>query len=258
MKTSVDLEKVFSVVDIDLTKWRPKEALKTIIVRAGKQAKPLLFQMIQDPDPIKYNFARECLEEIGVSIDEYSKVLEKPPILQFYGFLYRQRKEMLLENLWTAQSKLRYHTKGQMRFEYFIQNLFSTLGFVTLFVDPSGKQGVDLIAFHPNKPVVLIIGCTTSALKNDLEKLNMTLNEMEDALKDLLLKYRILPMVFISRKVGIHDADMKYAGKKGIAILTYEEITTLLEMLRTNRGSEEIMRQIELSIPIPDIDNPYE
>jgi hypothetical protein len=260
MKTSVDLEKLFSIVDIDLTKWRPKEALKTVIIKAGKQAKPLLFEMIQDPESIRYDFARECLEEIGVSIEEYSKVFEKSPILQIYEFFHRKRKSMLLKNLWKDQDKLRNPIKNaQMdNFEYFIHHLFSALGFVTLFVDPSGEKGVDLIAFHPNKPIVLIIGCTTSILKYDLEKLNMTLIEMEDALKDLLLKYRILPMVFISRKVGIHDADMEYAGKKRMAILTYEEITTLLEMLRTNRGSEEIMKQIELSIPIPDIDNPYE
>lgn len=250
MKTSIDLKKLFSVVDIDLSMWRPRGALKTIMIKAGEQAKPLLLEMVKEEDQTTYEVAIDCLGEIGVSIEEYSKVFEKPPILQIYEFFYKQRQGMFLENLWKEQDKLRNQLKKKyMKFEYFIQNLFSALGFVTLYVDPSGKEGVDLIAFAPNKPYILIIGCTTSILKNDLEKLKMTLSEMEDALKELLFKYRILPTVFISRKVEISPADSEYAGKNKIAIVTQKETTTLLNMLRTHRGSNEIIKHIEQLIP---------
>ena len=249
METSIDLEKLFSVVTIDLRKWQPREALKDIMIKSGRQSKPLLFKMIKDKD--RYTFALGCLEEIGVSIEEFSKIFDTPPILQVYEFFYGQRKEMFLENLWKEQDKLRNPLKKKyMRFEYFVQNLFSALGFVTLFVDPSGKEGVDLVAFAPNKPYILIIGCTTSILKNDLEKLSMTLNEMKDALKELFKKYRILPIVIMSRKVEVTSSDSEYAGKNNIAILTQEETTTLLKMLRTNRGTEEIIKQIKQSIPL--------
>ena len=258
MKTSIDLEKLFSVVDIDLRKWRPREALKNIMIKEGEQAKPLLFEMVKDKDPIRYAFAVDCLEEIGVSIEEYSKVFEKPPILQVYEFFYGQRKEMLLENLWKEQDKLRNPLKKKyMRFEYFIQNLFSALGFVTLFVDPSGKEGVDLVAFAPNKPYILIIGCTTSILKNDLEKLSMTLNEMEDSLEELFAKYRILPIVITSKKVEVTPADSEYAGRNYIAVLTQKETETLLKMLRTNRRSDEVIEHIKQSIPPIQTENPY-
>ena len=250
MRTSINLQKLFSIVDIDLGKWRPREALRNIMIKAGKQAKPLLFKIVKDKDQVRYEFAMRCLEEIGVSVEEYSKVFEKPPILQVYEFFYEQKKGMFLENLWKEQDKLRNELKKKyMKFEYFIQNLFSALGFVTLYVDPSGKEGVDLIAFAPNKPYILIIGCTTSILKNDLEKLKMTLSEMEDALKELLFKYRILPTVFTSRKVEISSVDSEYAGKNKIAIVTQKETTTLLNMLRTHRGSDEIIKHIEQLIP---------
>ena len=258
METSIDLERLLSVVDIDLNKWRPKAALKKIMIKAGERAKPLLFEMVKNKNEVRYTFAVECLEEIRVSIEEYSKVFEKSPVLQLYEFFYEQKKGMLLENLWKEQDKLRNPLKKKyMRFEYFIQNLFSAFGFVTLFVDPSGKEGVDLIAFAPNKPYILIIGCTTSVLKNDLEKLNMTLNEMEDALVELFEKYRILPIVIMSRKVEVTSSDSEYAGRNNIAILTQEETTTLLKMLRTNRRSEEIIKQIEQWIPTVQTENPY-
>jgi len=250
MRTSINLQKLFSIVDIDLGKWRPREALRNIMIKAGKQAKPLLFKIVKDKDQVRYEFAMRCLEEIGVSVEEYSKVFEKLPILQVYEFFYEQKKGMFLENLWKEQDKLRNELKKKyMKFEYFIQNLFSALGFATLYVDPSGKEGVDLIAFAPNKPYILIIGCTTSILKNDLEKLKMTLSEMEDALKELPFKYRILPTVFISRKVEVSSADSEYAGKNKIAIVTQKETTTLLNMLRTRRGSNEIIKHIEQLIP---------
>ena len=260
MKTGIDLKRLLSVDDIDLNKWRPKRALKNIMIKSGDRAKPSLFKMIKDNDEVRYTFALECLEEIGVSIEEYSEVFEKPPILQVYEFFHGQRKGMLLENLWKEQDKLGDKMKNaQMRkFEYFIHHFFSTLGFVTMFVDPSGRKGVDLVAFSPNRPYILIIGCTIGVIKTDLQRLDNTLNEMCEALEKLCERFRILPMLITSKKVTVTDEDLKYAGKSGIAILAYEETTKLLEMLRTNRTSEEIIEQIELSIPVPDSDNPYE
>jgi len=251
MKTSVDVERLFSIADIELGIQSVRQTSRKIIKKAGQQAKPLLLSMIKDKHYVRYTFALNCLEEIGVSIEEYSRVFEKHPILQIHEFFYNQRKGMLLENLWKEQDELGKSIKKSQirRFEYFVQNLFSVLGFVTLFVDPSGKEGVDLIAFSPNEPYILVIGCTTSILKDDLQKMKMTITEMIDALKELFAKYRILPTVFTSRKVDVTPADSEYAGKNSIAILTQEEITTLLKMLRTNRRSDEIIKHIKQSIP---------
>ena len=127
-----------------------------------------------------------------------------------------------------------------------------------MFLDPSGKEGIDLVAFHPNRPYILVIGCTTGIIKGDLQKMSNTLLDMEEALEEIFAKYKILPMVITSKKTMITPADSEYAGENKIAILTQEETTKLLDMLRTNRTSEEIVKQIELSIPFPDFDNPYE
>jgi len=251
METDIDLERLFSVVDIDLNKWRPKEALKKIMIKAGERAKPLLFELVKDRNQVRYAFAVECLEETGVSIEEYSNVFEKSPILQIYEFFHRKRKSLLLENLWIEQDKLRNPIKNaQMdNFEYFIHHFFSALGFVTMFLDPSGKKGVDLVAFHPNRPYILVVGCTTGIIKGDLQKMNSTLIDMEEALAEIFAKYKILPMVITSKKAMITPDDFEYAGENKIAILTHKETTTLLKMLRTNRGSDEIIKHIKQLIP---------
>ena len=260
METNIDLERLFSVVDIDLNKWRPERALKKIMIKAGEQAKPSLFEMIRDKEQVRYTFAVECLDEIGVSIEEYSKVFDKSPILQVIEFFHRKRKSLLLENLWKEQDKMGNSIKNaQMdNFEYFIHHFFSALGFVTMFLDPPGKEGVDLVAFHPNRPYILVIGCTTGIIKGDLQKMSNTLIDMEEALEGLFAKYKVLPVIITSKKAMITAADSECAGGNGIAILTQEETTKLLDMLRANRGSEEIIKQIESSIPLPDYDNPYD
>jgi len=73
---------------------------------------------------------------------------------------------------------------------------------------------------------------------------------MKDALKELFTKHRILPTVFVSRRVEVYSADSEYAGKNSIAILTQKEVTTLLKMLRTNRRSGEIIKYVKQSIPL--------
>lgn len=260
MKTHIDLEKLFSGVKIDWSKWEPKEALKRILINEGDISKPFLLEMIKEKDQNCHSFTLECLEELGVSIEEYSKVFEKPPILQVFEFFHRKRKNLHLENLWREQDNLRNPIKGAKmdKLEYFMHHFFSALGFVTLFVDPSGKKGVDLVAFHPTKPHILIIGCTTGIIKEDLQKMNNTLIEMEETLEELLKKYRTLPIIITSKKVMVTNADREYAGENEIAILAHQETTKLLEMLRTNRTIDEIMDQIKLSIPpAPDDNNPY-
>lgn len=251
METSIDVERLFSLVDINLGIQSIRQILGNIIIKAGKQAKPLLLRMVKDEHHVRYTFALECLEKTGVSIEEYSKVFEKSPILQIYEFFYEKKKGMLLENLWKKQDKLGDSIKhAQMgRFEYFIDNVFSALGFVTLFVDPAGKKGVDLVAFSPNEPYILIIGCTTGVIQFDLQNLNITTNEMKEALRELFARYRILPMVITSEKVEVYPIDSEYAGKNNIAILTQKEVTALLKMLRTNRRSSEIIKYVKQSIP---------
>jgi len=256
METSIDVERLFSVLDINLKERLlhfslPIQTLKNITIKSGKQAKQLLLKMIMDENQDKYTFALDCLEEIGVSIEEYSRVFEKSPITQVYEFFYGKKEEMLLENLWKEQDKLGEPVKHAQtkRFDHFIQNLFAALGFVTLYVDSSGREGVDVVAFSPNQPYILVIGCTTGIMPDDLKKLNVSLTEMKDTLKELFQKYRILPMVITSKRVDVSSTDSEYAAKHNIAILTHDEATNLLKMLKTNRKSDEIIKHVKQSIP---------
>jgi len=68
------------------------------------------------------------------------------------------------------------------RFEHFIQNIFSAFGFVVIYVEPSRRRGVELVAFSPDTFQCYVIGCTTAVLKDDIPKLRATLVEMEDSL----------------------------------------------------------------------------
>jgi hypothetical protein len=255
MESSVDVEKLFSVLEIDLAQLLhlqlPRQYLKEIVIRAGKQTEQFLLKMVKHQEEVRYTFASECLEEIGVSFEEYSKVFDRPPVLQVYEFFFEKMPTMLLENLLKAQETLGGPIKRApiRKSDYFSLVLFSVAGFTTLFVDPADREGVDIIAFAPNEPYILVIGCTTGILSYDLQKLTLTLEKMENALKDLLSRYRVLPMVITFKGLEVSPNDFEIASRNRIAILTSKELESLLRMLKANRGSKEIIKQIKQWVP---------
>jgi len=61
-----------------------RRLLNLLFVKMGKMSKPTLFEIILDEE--KFDFALECLKEIGISREELSKIFPEPPMKQVYKF----------------------------------------------------------------------------------------------------------------------------------------------------------------------------
>ncbi|MCZ2808214.1 MAG: hypothetical protein O2V44_02550 [Candidatus Bathyarchaeota archaeon] len=223
--------------------------VRKILVKGGESSKPILFEMLQDDE--KYDYALECLKEIGVSTEELSNVFPKPPILQIYNFLYSQARRVKkmpkdLNTLWMEKEGLGENVPGTTdRLEHLLLHVFSCFNFVTLNVAPLHIESVDIIGFHPETLDLLIIGCTTGVLKDDLAKMDALVNKMEKEMPDLFSACTVTPVVVCSKSAAISPSDAKYSREQEIAILQDYDIDKLLEMLNTNREPRQVLGYIE-------------
>ena len=221
--------------------WYP---LKDIALRIGESAKPSLLKLAKSWDHSEHDFAILCLNEMRVSFDEITAMFEKNPIVQVYDFFFENNKKLLLNELWKNKRKLGDQLPRKwLRIEYLAQNVFSAFGFLVLYVDPSGREGVDMVAFSPDTLDCYVVGCTIGVLKDDALKLKATLVEMERNLEEFFTKYRVTPVIF-----SLKEVDLQYSGAYGIAVLTPEKINKLIEMLKTNRTREDVNDYILQSI----------
>jgi len=223
--------------------------VKKVLVKGRESSKPILFEMLQDDE--KYDYALECLKEIGVSTEELSNVFPKPPVLQIYNFLYSQARRVKkmpkdLNTLWMEKEELGKNVLGTTdRLEHLLLHIFSSFNFVTLNVAPLQIESVDIIGFHPETLDLLIIGCTTGVLKDDLAKMDALINKIETEMPDLFSICTVTPVVVCSKSAAISPSDAKYSREQGIAILQDYDIDKLLEMLNTNREPRQVLRHIE-------------
>lgn len=222
--------------------------LKKILVKGGESSKPVLFEMLQDDE--KYDYALECLKEIGVSTEELSKLFPEPPMLQVYNFLYSQSRSSKLPKdlnaLWLEKEKLGEQVSGKTdRLEHLLLQIFCSFNFVTLNVAPLKLEGVDLVCFYPETLDLLIVGCTTGVLKDDLSKMDALITEMEKQIPNLFDVCSITPIVVCSKVAAISPSDKKYSAEQGIVVLQSPNIDKLLEMLNTNREARAVIKYIE-------------
>ena len=225
-----------------------KEYVHELLLRAGESSKPILFELLKDDQ--KYEFVLWCLKDIGVSIDELSKLFPKPPILQIYDFLYSQARSRKIPKdlnvLWMEKEKLRENVPGNTsKLEHLLLHIFSGFNFVTLNVAPLGLTSVDIVCFYPETLDLFIIGCTTGVLKDDLAKLDSLVMKMEMKMPNLFNVCTVTPVVVCSEVAAISPSDAKYSSEQSIAILQDHDIDKLLEMLSTNRESRQVLRYIE-------------
>jgi len=239
-KPRIDFDQLFAIASRDIGIASVRETLKGIILKIGKPAKQKLLEMAKSDEEKEYAFAMECLTEIGVSVDEISSILGKNPVLQLHDFFY---EKIELEQLWQDRRELGETIKKStiQKFDHFVLNLFNCFGLIALFVDPAGKEGVDVIAFSPSTPHLIIAGVTTGVLHDDLPKLNQTLIEMRRELPQLAKRYDVIPIIFTSKDTQPHESDIEFAKKNGIIILTANEIRKLLEMMKTGRRASDLI-----------------
>jgi len=236
---------------IRLNWWTERQGLgyqlKLLFVKMGKVSKPILFEIIKDDE--KYDFALDCLKEIGVSNEELTKIFPDSPMLQVYNFLYSEQKKKnpeTLDLLWREKTKLGKKMPGVYdRFEHLLLHIFSCFNFATLNVAPLSIPSIDIICFHPETVDLFIIGCTTGTLQDDLAKMDSQVKNMQLRVPEIFRKCSVTPIVASSELGDIHPFNEQYAAQNSIVIMQREDIDKLLEMLITNRTSRKVIKYIK-------------
>lgn len=100
----ISASKILDNIRLNWWKEHPglRYKLQLLFVKMGKLSIPILLEIMQDEE--KYDFALECLKEIGVSNEELSKIFPESPMLQAYNFLYSEQKKGFLK-LWIYYGK---------------------------------------------------------------------------------------------------------------------------------------------------------
>jgi len=246
----IDATKLLSNIDVDWWRRYPnvRTSLHGLFVKMGESAKPTLLKILQEKE--KFDFALECLKAIGISREELSKLFPESPVLQVYNFLYSfgggKKFPKGLNELWTRKKELEKIVPGKTTWlEHLVIHIFSSFNFVTLNVAPLKIESVDVVCFYPETLDLLIIGCTTGVLKDDLAKMDALVNKMETEMADLFDICTVTPIVVYSEVAAISPSDAKYSREQGIAILQNHDLDKLLEMLNTNRKPKHVLSYIE-------------
>lgn len=160
--------------------------------------------------------------------------------------------------LWDSGTKVlgeNLKKSGMQKFEHLILNLLSGFNFITIYVDPSGKEGVDVVAISPFVPQIIIAGATIGVLKDDVQKLTRTADAMHEALPELT-SYRVLPVLF-TRLNFITPVDRQSAAEKGIAILTLSDTENLITMQETGRTANDCIEFLYSKVPKSELSADY-
>ncbi|NVM31669.1 MAG: hypothetical protein HWN65_22720 [Candidatus Helarchaeota archaeon] len=112
-------------------------------------------------------------------------------------------------------------------FEISILDLLGIIGFITLYF--GGKihaKGVDIMAFHPTKPLIFAISVTTG---NDVGKKVRTLlpqfNNLKSNLSDKVLEYETIPVIVTPVSAeNIRDSDFQDVKSHKIVLLSFDDI----------------------------------
>jgi len=219
--------------------------VRKIVVSSGESAKGFLADLLKSPDRDKYDFARFCFEDMNMSLDEMSQYFDKNPIIQLNEFFFGG--SFLPIKIWEQRKDLGLQLKKKFnpnRFDFLVQTLLSSFNFITLNVDHSGKQGVDVVGVSPLGLRLIVAGVTSAAPKDDLQKLNTTIREMKSSFSYPLSQFKIYPVLFTNSD-DRYPSDNLFAREHGIIVLNTPEIQELLKMSVTGRTTKDLILFLE-------------
>jgi len=148
--------------------------------------------------------------------------------------------------MWREKEKLSDNVPGQTnRLEHMLIHIFLGFNLIILNLAPLKQAAVDLIGFDAETLDVLIIGCTTGTLKDDLAKMDAAIKKMKSELVDLLKLASITPIVVVTSDASVSQSDEQYASDNNIIILQSSNADTLLDMLTTNRKTRDMIDYIK-------------
>jgi hypothetical protein len=234
----IDLERLLSFHEL-IGLGGSEYYLKQIVGRQGDSALPLLFGLLKSQEKKTYSFAAECLNQRGIGMDEMARVFDPPPVVQLVDYFFNDVSPSVL---WRKKTELGPTLKGVgvNSFDFLVQNLLMSFNILTIYVDKSGKRGVDVVGISPNSLKLIVAGVTSGVPKDDLQKLHDTVSDMRKSMTDLLTRYDIISVLF-TRVDSIHPADAVFADQLGIIILTAKDVEHLLEMSVTGRTASDLL-----------------
>ncbi len=260
----IDLPKLASISALFQRNWQSWYYLKIIFKNAKKEdVKPILEKLLKDSNLDKYKFAAECLSELGVSLDEMSEIVGESPAHEIYRFFFPKETP---EEIWRnddVRSLGGPVGKPTQRFDFFLIEVLSSFNLQVLYLDASNKRGVDIVALSPRGNHMIISGFTVESLKDDLQKLIVTLEEMQEKMKQLMGRHDLRPVVFSASKKPVTEVESELARKAGIVVLGRNDVETVLKMSRTGRTAEDLIeflkgKQLERStIPFRNLAGSY-
>jgi hypothetical protein len=217
--------------------------IENVIVRSGKRANPSLIELMKNDED--YEFGLDALKKIGISEEELYAIFPKSPMLQLYNFFYGKlgRNPCKFDIMLKKPKELGQEISGkkQTNLDFLVMNLFSCFNLVTMQIDSSGKKGADVLCFNDETLDVLIIGCTTGTIKDDLKTLDALLGEMENEIPDIFSKCKVTPLIFSTGTPSFVASDVKDANQMNAILLGIEELNKIVEMLNTGRSSKDLL-----------------
>ncbi len=171
-----------------------------------------------------------------------SRIVGESPSHELYRFFYpKETAEEIWEN-GEVKSLGGTVSKGTKRFDHFLIEVLSSFNLQVLYVDYANKPGVDIVALFPSGNHLVVAGATVESLKDDLEKLAVTLGEMREKMKLLMDRHDLIPVIFSASRKPVTDNEIELAGKTGIVVLRRNDVECILKMSRTGRTSEDLLR----------------
>jgi hypothetical protein len=220
----------------------PRFHAKKVMLALGEQAKPLLIDLLKDDKPERFEFALECLAEIGLTADEASGVFKENPANSLYEFFYGKKMIDIWDETDSATLGSTLKRSDLKKIDYFVLSLLSAFNLLTIYVDPSGKPGVDVLGLSLSSPHLIVAGATSGPLKDDVSKLLRTLSDMRTKIGELMARHVVFPVIFTLTPIqNLSPNDLELARQNGVIVLGRDDIGKVLSMARLGRSTRELI-----------------
>ncbi len=231
----LDFERLLTIAhprpDHFITEWW----MKDIASKIDSRYEPNL-EKLYHGHAVEYRFSKQVLMNRGKKLGELQ--LDNP-VIEIIDYFYNDLISNP-ENKYTFESMImdvNNHRRKINRpdlFEISVMNLFSSLGFESIFLDLFGAEGFDIIAYSRRYDAAYLIGCTTGAIKEN----DLTVGYYASKAINSLNITEILPVICTncSWDEAIRTTE---SAENGILVLTLDEITKLKELALDHRPHKE-------------------
>lgn len=236
-------------IDMAVQQSEPRYYLVEMVSKRGEEFRDLLFDYYKGSDDARASLAKECFRKMGVTIDEISSRVGSSPVVSLWEYFFPDDS---IAKIWKGRpASLRENTKGQgvNRFDFLVLQTFCSLGFVTMYVDKSRKEGVDVVAVAPTGSQVIIAGVTSGVPRDDLVKMDRIANEIRN--QEWLGKERfaVIPVLFTDLASFTSD-HQTLAQQNRIVLLSASDVEEVVSMARTGKSHKNLIQFLAEKKPI--------